>query len=326
VKTAIAGAGMTGAYLGRLLRNQGQEVDLYGREPGTKCGISPCAWGTSKGFTELVSAAGLDPEKYFLRRFDYLIMDGIRLKAEVGTFDKPALIRDLLQGITVNSGKLPLEKYDRVIDATGIAREFLAASPEDLTLPCVQLRIRTGAELENRIKLGRIGYAWCFPLSPGEYHVGCGSMLCDPRKLLKELGWVERLVQPGNGEILCACGGRVRVTGPAGARPFVRKNGGVEVWGVGEAIGCVAPLAGDGVVPGMRSAQIALENWHEPDKYEEAILREFSWMKSERSVIDKLRGKDTLGLKDAWVLKKNSERMAIQVGLKDAFVLLKNLR
>jgi hypothetical protein len=326
LKTAIAGAGMTGAYLCRLLRNQGQEVDLYRRETGTRCGISPCAWGTSRGFAELVRVSGLDPEKYYLRRFDYLFMDGIRLKAEVGTFNKPALIRDLLEGAAVKSGDIPTEKYDRIIDATGVARVFLPATQEDITLPCVQWRIRSVTKLENRINLGGVGYAWCFPLSGDEYHIGCGSLLSDPRQLLKELGWVEKLVENGNGKALCACGGRVRLAGPLSTRPFVRKNGRAEVWGVGEAIGCVAPLAGDGVVPGMRSAQIVLENWNDAEKYEAAILREFSWMESERAVIDKLRGKEALSLKDAWVLKENSKRMAIQVGLKEAFLLLKNLR
>jgi hypothetical protein len=33
-----------------------------------------------------------------------------------------------------------------------------------------------------------------------------------------------------------------------------------------------------------------------------------------------------VGVKDAWVLKKNSRRMGMQVGLKEAIRLVKNLR
>jgi len=76
LKVAIAGAGITGAYLYRLLRNRGQEVEIFGRDPGTRCGLNPCAWGTSRGFAELVKISGLDPEKYWLRRSDYVTMDG----------------------------------------------------------------------------------------------------------------------------------------------------------------------------------------------------------------------------------------------------------
>jgi hypothetical protein len=88
----------------------------------------------------------------------------------------------------------------------------------------------------------------------------------------------------------------------------------------------VAPLAGDGIVPGLRSVQILLDYWDDPSGYKEGILREFNWMKSERTVIDKLRRSEPLRLKDAWVLKKNSRRMGMQVGLKESLQLLHNLR
>jgi len=326
LKVAIAGAGMTGAYLYRLLRNRGHEVDIFDRDPGTKCGASPCAWGTSRGFAELVEASGLDPEKYILRRSDYVIIDGIRIPGDLYTFDKPALIKDLLEGAQIIPAPLHVAGHNRIIDATGASRFFLLPFQQDLLLPCIQWRIRTGTDLQNRIQLGKIGYAWCFPLSDGEYHIGCGSLISDPHKILKGLGWIENLTQSGNGKILCACSGKIRITGPHYAQPFVRDDGPAEVWGVGEAIGCVAPLAGDGIISGMKSAQILLDYWDDPGGYEKAILREFNWMKSERTIIDKLRRNVILSVKDAWVLKKNSRRMRMEVGLKEAIGLLKNLR
>jgi hypothetical protein len=54
---AIGGAGVTGAYLYRLLNNQGHQVDLFYHDPGTRCGQSPWAWGISRGFPELVKAS-----------------------------------------------------------------------------------------------------------------------------------------------------------------------------------------------------------------------------------------------------------------------------
>ncbi len=322
MKIAIVGAGVTGAYLHRLLRKKDHEIDLYDHPPKTKCGISPCAWGTSRPFFQLVSAAGLDPDKYVLRYLDYIVMDEHRVRADLLTFDKPALIADLRQGAEIKYSPLERDGYNVIIDATGVSRAFLPTIKDDLTLGCLQYRLQTEELLENRIKVGKIGYAWCFPLSEKEYHVGCGSLLSDPRTILKQLGWVENK----NRKILCACAGRVRLTSPEKARPFVIRTAGKELWGVGEAIGCVAPLAGDGVVPGMRSAQILADCWAAPSKYQEAILREFGWMRRERRVLDKLQNGSLVHLGDAWILKKNSQRMGMQVGLKIARQLIEKMR
>jgi len=191
-------------------------------------------------------------------------------------------------------------------------------------LPCIQYRIRTHVALENRIQLGGIGFAWCFPLSGNEYHVGCGSLLSDPHKRLRELGWVRKDIPKR--DILCSCHGRIRLTGPQLAQPFVSADVPGGVWGVGESIGCAAPLAGDGIVPGMKNVRLLLEWWDDPVRYTKAVQKEFAWMKGERMVIDRLRRNEALGLKDAWVLRKNSRRMGMQVLLKDAGILMKHLR
>ena len=323
LKIAIAGAGMTGAYLYRLLRNRGHEIDVFDHAPGTRCGISPCAWGTSRGFAELVKASGLDPGKYFLRHSDYMLMGDLKIPADLATFNKPELIRDLLQGAKIKYAPLEEANYERIIDATGVSRAFLPAIQDDILLPCIQWRIRTDAPLENRIRLGGIGYAWCFPLANHEFHIGCGSLISDPRKIMEELGWVGK---NASRNIICSCTGKIRLTAPHYSQPFVIDERDCGMWGVGEAIGCVAPLAGDGVIPGMRSVQILMQWWDDPKRYTAAILREFRWMKPERRVIDKLKGNGPLGMRDAWVLKKNSKRMGMKVGLKNAGMLLRNLR
>ncbi len=322
MKIAIAGAGLTGAYLYRLLRNQRDDVDVFARDPGTKCGINPCAWGTSRGFAELVKASALEPARYIKRRFDYVAIDERKIKGELMTFDKPRLVKDLLDGAEIKDSSLNPAAYDRIIDATGVSRAFLPRIQDDIILPCIQWRIQAGTLPENRIKLGRIGYAWCFPLSNDQYHMGCGSLISDPHKIIAELGWMQSSDQKTR-KVICACKGQIRLTAPQYAQPFVTGN---RVWGVGESIGCVAPLAGDGVIPGMKSVQILLKWWDNPDGYTKAILKEFSWMKSERRVIDKLRANEPLDVSDAWVLRRNSRRMGMQVGLKEAGFLLKRLR
>jgi flavin-dependent dehydrogenase len=324
MRIAIVGAGMTGAYLYRLLAAKGLLVDVFDKFPGTRCGLTPCAWGTTRGFAELVKASGLDPSKYILKQPDHLIIDGLAISADLMTIDKRMLIKDLLQGVEIDYSEPDVIRYDRVIDATGVSRALLPSLADDFILPCTQFRVRTDRPLGNRIKLGGIGYAWCFPLSDHEYHVGCGSRISDPRRILNELGWVRN--DTSRSTILCACTGTIRLAGPQSSQPFVVEGVEPEIWGVGEAIGCVAPLAGDGIIPGMRSAQLLMEQWDDPSGYTKAILREFRWMQGERRVVDKLRRDEAFGLGDAWVLKKNSRRMAMEVGLKEAAMLLKHLR
>lgn len=324
-RVAIAGAGMTGAYLFRLLSGAGFCAAIYDVAPRTQCGLTPCAWGTSRGFAELVEACGLNPQKYILKRLDRVLIDQVTVPADLMTFDKPALIGDLLFGAEIKRPPVDASMYDRVIDATGVARAFLPKIDDDIILRCVQRRIASPYPLENRIRLGSIGYAWCFPLAEDCYHIGCGSLIADPGAILDNLRWTSGRVSGNPRSLICACTGKIRVTGPHRSQPFVVDGASGTVWGVGEAIGCVAPLAGDGIVPGMRSVRILLDNWDDPQAYSKAILKEFDWMKSERVVIDKLRDSKRLGFRDGLVLKYNSKRMGMQVGIRDAVLLLKNL-
>ncbi len=323
---AIAGAGIAGAYLFRVLKNEGREAHLFDRERTTRCGLTPCAWGTSRGFIELVGSAGLHAEEYIMRRLDYVLMDDVRIKADLMVFDKPRLVRDLLGDAKVHLTPLPALRYERVIDASGTSRALLPPIKDDIILGCRQYLVKTTEPLENRIKLGGIGYSWCFPLSRDLYHIGCGSLLGDPQRILANLGWLESASPRFEKKILCSCGGKIRLTGPHQSLPFVTDGAREGIWGIGEAIGCVAPLAGDGIVPGMRSVQLLLKSWDKPKEYAEAVLSEFHWMKDERGVIDKLRNAGRAGINEARVLRKNSKRMGMQVGLKEAVALLKNLR
>ncbi len=325
MKIAIAGAGMTGAYLHRVLRNKGHDVDIFDRPHRTKCGISPCAWGTSKEFTTMVEAVGLNFEDYILSQFDYVMIDEAKVSAELLTFDKPRLLKDFLRGVSVCYDPLKMNSYERVIDATGVSRVYLPRVQEDIILRCAQYRLRMIEPLPNRVRLGGIGYAWCFPLGDKEYHIGCGSLFDEPREILEHLGWLERKSIEAEGRVICKCEGDLRIAAPGYSRPFLWDNREGSIWGVGEAIGCVAPIPGDGIVPGVKSVRILLNNWDDPEGYTKAILKEFSWMDKERQVINKLIGMRPLGFLDAWTMKRNAKRMGMQIGLKEAAVLMKSL-
>ncbi|NJD53654.1 MAG: NAD(P)/FAD-dependent oxidoreductase [Candidatus Methanoperedens sp.] len=317
MKIAIAGAGISGAYLYRLLRNRGfDDVTLFEQEQPhkTSCGISPCAWGTSSGFEQLLEDTGLDPAKYVRMRFDHIIMDEMKIKAYAQTFDKPLLISDLLHGASVERSPVKIAEYDRVIDATGISRAYLPRIKNDMILPCVQYRIRSAESLGMSIKITRTGYAWIFPISRNEYHIGAGSLVIEPHNILKNLNWIKG----DKREVLCGCAGKVRLTAPRSSMPYIFHN----IWGVGETIGCVAPLAGEGIIPGMRSAQILVENWDDPSAYEHAIQKEFAWMEDERRVMDRLRKGAYIGIRDGWTLQKTTKILNMKLHLWEALKLL----
>lgn len=303
MKIAIAGNGIAGAYTYKLLASQGHEIVIYHVPVVTQCGIKPCAWGTSAEILGLIAHVGLNPDKYILNYIDTINLDGLEMKANLYIIDKPKLIIDLLRGACMVEGAIS-EQYDVIIDATGTARAYLPPSSDDLVLRCVQVRINRHIDKVS-VKLCKIGYSWQIPCG-NECHVGAES-------------YVKKPVQSAKGdEILCGCASGVRVSGLL--PPFVAGN----VWGVGEAIGVVAPLAGDGIVTGMQSAQVMVEclEHNGPDGYRKQLYERFAWIQREREVLGKLIAGKTPSVWDAGIITKNAKRMGLEINTSIALRML----
>jgi len=324
MKIAICGAGLVGSYLYRLLGKYGfEDITIFDKQtpPNTICGINPCAWGTSIGFAELIMDVGLDPMNYILQSFDSIIMNCYKLQAEATIIDKPKLIADLLNSTEVLCTPIKANDFDRIIDATGFARAFLPAMDKDVISSCVQYRVFSQESYELGIDVSNLGYAWRFPMSHNEYHIGAGSVVIPPQRMLEKLGWLDSCSQ------ICACTGKIRLTAPHFSLPIVdvTNNRNYQVWGVGEAIGCVAPLIGEGIIPGLKSVRILLDNWESPQAYQRAILKEFLWMKAERKLVDRVvRGK-RLGLFDVQVLKHGTKRFRININYDQGLDLIRSI-
>ncbi len=325
-KIAIAGAGIAGAYLYRLLKNAGVTADVHDLKPQTRCGLTSCAWGSTRDFEDLVGAVGLRARDYVFRYLDYLVVEGLRIRAELLTFDKPRLIRDLLGSAQVRYSPVPLGQYDRVIDATGCSRAFLPPIEEDLVWECVQRLVETGKMLPYQIRMAPSGYAWCLPTSENAYHIGCGNLGQDPQAVLEEHNWFGGFPPAPHMKMICGCRGRIRLTTPHYSLPFVGDGLPEGIWGVGEAIGCVDPLAGEGVVPAMKSAWILLKKWHDPTGYTKAILKEFRWMRGIRHIVDKLVRMQSLGIREMALLQRRSAGMGLRVTPLNALGLWQRLR
>lgn len=279
MKIAIAGAGMAGTYLYRLLREEGaHEVVLYDEAKRTGCGQRPCAWGMapSSEYRRLVGRF-LDPERYVKRRVNRIIVDGVSLGADLLTVDKPAMIRDMAGGATLKYGPLDPEEYDLVVDATGVERAYLPhVEGDDLVAELCQYRLQTEEDLGTWFSTSRSGYGWCFPLGDQEFHVGYGNL---PPYEGEGLDTIDATVTESR--VKCRCQSRIRLSSPYHSRPFMRGN----IVGAGESIGTVGPLGGDGNLYAMQCAEMLFENLDDLVRYQEVVLHCFDWMREERDVL-----------------------------------------
>jgi flavin-dependent dehydrogenase len=314
---AIVGAGVAGSSLYHLIKRQqndsGIRVDLYSKPEHHSCRIHPCGWMTHvPDFYQLMDTFGLSGDRYLLQQFPHMNFDGSLIRCGLATIHKPRLILDLRGAAAILDGPVDIDAYDVVVDCTGAARALLPAAKEDLISSTLQYRVRRDGlsidELHPAIKFVNIGYAWSFPLDRIHLHVGIGSLTENLPDALSRTG----LLQPGD-DVLCHCRSGVRIGAPHRTLPLHQNN----VWGVGESIGTVSPLVGDGIVPSMECASLFVEHLLKEtlDKYPEQVLTKFAWMEEERKVIDRMiahGGK--IGVKDLLVMRNHAYRFGLHLG------------
>ncbi|MDZ7696224.1 MAG: hypothetical protein U5R49_04585 [Deltaproteobacteria bacterium] len=182
---------------------------------------------------------------------------------------------------------------------------------KDIVLSCRQSLLEADDSLEIGVRTLETGYAWCFPLSDRTYHIGYGNVDATPLSMQDKTGWFPGAASEVRGKFVCGCTARIRLTGPHLSQPFVcpgsLAGGSAEVWGVGEAIGCVAPLAGEGIAPAMRSALLLFRHYDDAGGYTRAVLKEFDWMRGGKKVVDKLIHKERIGNWDRLIIQKPFE-------------------
>jgi flavin-dependent dehydrogenase len=291
MRIAIAGAGVAGSYIQRLLRLNGQhDVDVFDVRHRIACGIHPCGYGVDHNFDALARRAGLDPAHYVLHESaGKLFLEGVPVRTSVYMIDKRRLIGDLLEGADVKYERVESSGYDLVVDATGEARAYAPPLGDDLKARVIQWRVRTKkpTRLAFRPTRGIPGYAWVMPLSADgrDTHVGAGCLAGTGRSS-------RSLTQPAfEGleieRVVCACGALIRLSGPD-FDSVVHGN----IWAVGEAAGLVGPVTGAGNVYAMLSGLRLVEHLGDADGYVEALRRDFASLVPEARAIRRiLRGR-----------------------------------
>lgn len=336
MKIAIAGAGISGAYLAKLLGQEEIYPDVY--DAGTQdtvCGYRSCGWGAPIGIEQYLADVDLDLNEYLIEPMSSMNFDGLKAKTPLCTINKPRLLRDLHAGIRLKRQKIGQEEadtYDILVDATGISRALLPPCRSDLTLPTLQHRVAVESHGDERLEPGvygdripGLGYLWIFPVGNDQYHIGIGGIGLVHHEILLDQFYRESSDR-FSFRPLCRCTGVVRVASPHYSTPLylanTRKEKTQVVMGVGESIGTVSPFTGEGIIYSLECARILADSWLNQEEYAHRVLARFGWMKKERETLDYLLGPGRNGgprLRDRWRFYENARRSGIKLPLLEAF-------
>lgn len=282
MKIAIIGAGVSGAFLARMLNNHQVEVfESYAKEEH----FPVCAWGASRNMLDYYSKlAGLNFDDYILhigKKVEMRLPNGNKEFLNclgLVTYHKQQWEHDLLDGIKVNYGvrctldTFPIHKYDYVLDCTGFHRSMLPKVENELIVPAYEYMVENVKHDEFYI-LGyknATGYFWYFPLNNNRAFIGAGDIH------RRYYGIKEFFEENKNVKVLNKIGRPIRITPPTRMEPFYYKN----IIGVGESIGCVFPLLGEGIIPSLISAELLLNSMNDKIDlayYRDSILKRFKY-------------------------------------------------
>ncbi|MEM2760840.1 MAG: NAD(P)/FAD-dependent oxidoreductase [Nitrososphaerales archaeon] len=302
MKFAIVGAGVAGSFMASMLTQKDHEVqvfELYRKEQH----FPVCAWGASRHMLSHFSQmAGLDFNDYILHVGERI---GIRLpngKSDylnclgLVTYDKKRWEDDLLDGIPVNYGvrctleNFPLHKYDYVLDCTGFHRSLLPRPKEkELIIPAWEYLVDNVYGANEFYILGykgATGYFWFFPLKDNRAYVGAGDM----NRIY--LGVEEFFKENPTAKIVTKIGRPIRITPPTRMEPLTNGN----VIGVGESIGCVFPLLGEGIIPSLICSETLFDLFankeYRHEEYRKRLLKKLGYYDEVYKVISlKMEGK-----------------------------------
>ncbi len=337
MKIAIVGLGVAGSYLLNVLSKDHDVVGYEMQQEGQFDAV--CAWGSSKvELSSIFSRIGVEFS-------GYVLFDGGTLQIELSqktleiplkglaAYDKHQLELDLTKGKNANYGvrvsreTFPYSKYDLVIDATSLQRALLPRIKEQMLVPCVEYMIdyhEHGMTPYNDFFVKPFprnsGYFWYFPLGDHVAYVGAGDYFRKHNDVLDAFN------SEHGGTIKKKIGRPVRLSSPFLCQPFSQGN----VVGVGESIGTVFPILGEGIIPSLHCAELLVENLEAIPQYEVSVLKKFKVFHDVYRLI-KLKINDELStLRHArlmWntyqTMRTQEDRFGMQVKLNDLRAIIK---
>src|SRR5215213_9260960 len=296
MKIAIAGAGVAGSYLGFMLQKVGHDVTIF-ESSKQETHWAVCAWGASRNILEKFSKdVGLNFNEYIFHVGKKLRMELPNNKEEylelIGlvTYNKQKWEYDLLKTLTVN--------YDFKCSSSFPFMDY------DYVFYVIGYK-------------GARGYFWYFPIDKGRAFVGAGDI---DRKYY---GIKEFFNKNPSAKIIKKIGRPIRLAPPKRMEPFFNKN----VIGVGESIGCVFPMLGEGIIPSLLCCEIFLNIFKKSKNfdlklYRNLVLKKFNYYDDVYKIIRlKMEGKLStmkhfpLMMKMYSSMKKDEKRFGFEINL-----------
>src|SRR5215211_2769910 len=334
MKIAIAGAGVAGSYLGFMLQKVGHDVTIF-ESSKQETHWAVCAWGASRNILEKFSKdVGLNFNEYIFHVGKKLRMELPNNKEEylelIGlvTYNKQKWEYDLLKTLTVNydfkcSSSFPFMDYDYVLDCTGLHRSLLPKSKTDFLIPAYEYLIENPYTTHNDNEFyvigykGARGYFWYFPIDKGRAFVGAGDI---DRKYY---GIKEFFNKNPSAKIIKKIGRPIRLAPPKRMDPLFNNN----VIGVGESIGCVFPMLGEGIIPSLLCCEIFLNVFGKSEKfdfkmYRNLVLKKFDYYEDVYKIVRLKMDKKLstikhfpLMMKMYTCMKKDEKRFGFEINL-----------
>ncbi len=248
---SIAGLGISGGYLLRRLKQEGFQVE--GFDPKASGFYVPCGYATNRfGMDNLLKNVGLSIDNYVEAE-----ADSITISTENGrelhfpskglcTIDKNLLEADMISGMPYQKTRAPAPDSENhiLVDATGVSRYYLGPAERDFLMFTKEYLTGNARHRDfffRYFSAGK-GYYWEFPLN-GKFHVGAGG---ESQEIVeKSVGWVQEHEKMVSRKIRLA--------------PLFGQIYRGNIIGVGEAIGTVSPITGEGILPSMESAEILFQ-------------------------------------------------------------------
>ena len=162
------------------------------------------------------------------------------------------------------------------MDCTGYHRSLLPKSKHDFVIPAYEYLVENVKEINEFYVIGykgARGYFWYFPLDNGRGYVGAGDI---DRNYF---GINEFFQNNPSARVIRKIGRPIRLAPPLHMKPFSQGN----IIGVGESIGCVFPMLGEGIIPSLICSDLFLEvlekdtNKFDYDSYTKKILKKFEY-------------------------------------------------
>ena len=288
MKIAVVGMGVAGAYLmNGLGKDHDNFVKGFERMP-IEQHDAVCAWATCENIMDdLVKECGLNFD-------DYILHEGKTMRVDMGqsskednsinvglngmvTYDKLKLIKDMIRGTNIQFGVIPKKEtleseFDLIIDSTGFHRNYLPRPQNEMWIPCIQYKVKYQDntpfdDFYLKAFPSMKGYFWYFPLENGYAHIGAGDYERKNNNV-----FVDKFLTKHKCEIIKKVGRPVRISPPKSSEPF---TDGRKTVGVGESIGTVYPLLGEGIIPSTWCAKFFIKHINDFNAYRREVLKKF---------------------------------------------------